>query len=137
MNPSIVVTFDGTGIQALAFYDYVFDVDPSVFVLQNEVPSGSCYPTGEEERPRLLRGDLPLGGLTLRFQDTETPGEKGGPHPWIHMAFEEEEELLLRFSRLAEEGQVIAPFDRSLWSFLEGTVEDVHGLRWTLSLERE
>ena len=131
LNPYL--TFNGQCEQALKFYEKVLGAKIQGMMTWGEMPGTDQLPP--ESHKLIMHATLTIGDQELMGADSP-PGRYQKPqgiNVSIHLKDSAEGERI--FNDLAENGNVIMPFQKTFWSHGFGMCIDQFGIPWMVNTE--
>lgn len=90
----------------------------------------------ESHKNQVLHALFRFGDNSIMASDTipGPPLERGSNYA-LTLSFKDEEKALRTFNELANDGQIIMPFEKQFWGAFFGQLEDRFGIRWMVDCE--
>ena len=130
MNPTPYLVFQGNCREALEFYAEIFGAEIEMMMTADQMP-GYDIPEGNEKL--IAHGTVEFPDGHLMASDDIMGGGKPMAGSSIHLALPSTAEGQTAFDRLAEEGEVEMPYQKTFWSPGFGTLRDKFGINWMIS----
>jgi len=135
MKFQLFINFDGNCLEAIKFYEGVFESKTGSMMRYSDAPASDGYVVNEEDKDRVMYADLPIGGLTVMFSDAPANGGfVRGNNICPTLGFDSEGEITKIYGRLKEGGRVYLELQKTFFSEKFAMVEDKFGIIWQLSL---
>lgn len=135
MTLHVYLNFPGNAIDALRYYEDVFDTKAEVTTFA-EIPDDPNFKVSEEARNKVMHASMKIADSILMLSDSppEMGEVKQGNNFSIALVLNDRAKLKEYFERLSKDGQVIMPLGETFWSKMFGTVTDVFGIDWMFDL---
>ena len=135
MKLELFLNFDGNCLEALKFYEGVFETKIANLMRYSDAPAADGYEASEKDRDRVMYAGLPLGGMVVMFSDAPDNGEfVQGNNVCPTLGFDSEAEITRVYNALKEGGEVYLELQKTFFSELFAMVEDKFGIIWQLTL---
>lgn len=128
MNVHLV--FPGNCREAMAFYAEVTGGNIEAMITFGETPAAADTP--EHWHDRIIHASLNLRGRHLMGADMEGDCYRAPQGAHVQLVYEEPEQAEEVFTRLADGGTVIMPFEETFWARRFGMVTDRFGVHWMI-----
>lgn len=124
----LYLKFEGQALEALRFYEAMFDVKHNYLMMYSDIPS---YAKTEEQKNWVAHASFRLGGTQINLGDDEDAQEGGRTAVMLrHDALADTKALYDRF--LQEGAQALMPFTQTFYSPGYAVVRDRFGVTWHL-----
>ena len=133
MDLSAYVSFKGDCEAAFAFYEELLGATPGLIFRYADTPMVDAVPAGWETR--IMHGSIKIAGCLLEGADVP-PERYEAPKGFslsLNVATAEDAERI--FARLAVNGRVQYPMEKTFWSERFGMVVDRFGIPWMVNCE--
>ena len=130
-------TFEGNAEEAIQFYADALDGEILGMTRYKDAPADALgFPIPDDYLEKVMHCALNIQGETLYFSDAfpGMPVTKGNGIA-IMIACVTEEELRNTFDKLAQDGEVAMPVDKTFWGSIFGSLVDKFGIGWNLEYE--
>ncbi|WP_209124762.1 VOC family protein [Alkalihalobacillus sp. BA299] len=136
INPYLI--FDGTGQEAVKFYEKALDAKVNFFQTFGEMPENPEYSIPAGAKDRVMHAHLKIGNTDLMISDT-FPGQplQIGSQVQVSITTNCVEKSQGIFKQLEDGGQVGMPLQETFWSPAYGSVTDKFGITWQVSTHVE
>lgn len=134
LNTNPYLHFMGTAEEAMNFYKSVFGGEFTIFQRYKDVPGAEKMPAVEQEK--IMHISLVGNGITLMASDSVQPmGNDISTGNNIHICLhtESETEVDKIFARLAKDGQVEMPPNKTFWGAYFAMCRDKFGVQWMVN----
>ncbi len=128
MNPYFM--FNGTGIEAVRFYEDVFNAEVMEFQTYADLPNAK-----EGDDNLLLHANLKIGQNEIMLSDTDPDHPiEAGTHISVAVVTDDADETSDIFRKIRENGgEEAMPLQETFFSPAYGKVKDKYGIEWQLS----
>ena len=135
MKLELFINFDGNCLEALKFYEGVFETEIMNLMCYRDAPAADGYEVSEKDKDRVMYAGLPIGGMLVMFSDAPDNGEfVRGNNVCPTLGLDDEVEITNVYNRLKEGGEVYMELQKTFFSELFAMVEDKFGIIWQLTL---
>ena len=134
MELNAYVSFKGDCEEAFKCYEEILGAKPGLVFRYADSPIADVVPDGWETK--VMHGSVTIGGQRLEGADVP-PERYEAPKGFslsINVPTPGEAERL--FERLAEEGRVVYPIEKTFWSERFGMIVDRFGVPWMINCEK-
>ena len=98
-----------------------------------DAPEGS-FPVPDAFKEQVMHCTLAAKGATIMASDTIEPDQlKYGTNSSLSVGIDDAEEAEAIFNGLAQEGQVLMPYEDAFWGGKFGMAVDKFGIQWMVS----
>lgn len=125
------LNYDGDAAAAIEHYREALGAEVEEVNHFREMPE---QPFGPEAADRIMHASLRLGAARVMLSDVPpkmTPPRGGNAH--VAVAFDDVDEMMRAYHKLAETGEVMMELHDSFWGPKFGMVTDRFGVRWMLN----
>ncbi len=130
------LTFNGKCREAFEAYARIFDGEVLFFQLYDEMPGADQLP--DATLRRVMHGQVSLQGQVLMGSDTMKPADYLRPQGFqVQTEWADAELAGDAFNALAQDGEIIMPFEETFWSHGFGIVRDRFGIMWMVNLNMD
>jgi len=138
MKLELFINFDGNCLEALGFYEEVFQTKIGNLMRYSDAPAADGYEVSEKDKDRVMYAGLPMGGMVVMFSDAPANDTfVRGNNICPTLGFDSEAEIARVYEGLKEGGQVYMELQKTFFSELFAMVEDQFGIIWQLTLGAE
>lgn len=139
MKTNTYLHFNGNCEEAMNYYADVLGGDITMMMQFKDAPEEVCKNIPEFAQELIMHSVLEIGEMAILASDYLNQHEEfnQGNNFAISLNAEDEDEALAVFSGLAEDGEVLMPFDDAFWGGKFGMVKDKFGVSWMMSFEDE
>lgn len=132
------INFDGNCLEAVRFYEEVFETEEPEIMFYRDMPDDADFHVSEEMEDLVLHTSLEIEGNTIMFSDVP-PGMPltVGNNVSLVILSDDKEKLRSMFNKLKEEGTVSMELQEMFWSELYGYVTDKFGVNWQFDHDTE
>jgi len=126
--------FNGNAVDALKFYEKVFQTKQPEVMLFNEMPGADpASPYGE----KILHAEIVIGNDVYYVSDVVGNEEVTmGNNLQINLNCDSEEELRKIFAGLGDGATITMPLENTFWDALFAGLTDKFGISWTLNFQK-
>lgn len=128
---STAIHFPGCCMEAIAFYETVFDVTDKNILLNRDAPSNAGMTITEETKDHVTHAELIICGTRITMSDT-TEQVVAGNMFVLNVFLDSADEVRLAYQKLKEGGTVRVTIGPQFFSPMYGSVKDRFGLTWQL-----
>lgn len=130
------LTFNGTCRKAFETYAQIFGGEVLFFQQYDEMPGHDDLP--KSALKRVMHGQVSLQDQIIMGSDTMNPADYQRPQGF-QLQTEWDDPNLARdtFSALAEDGEVLMPFEETFWSPGFGLLRDRFDIMWMVNVNGE
>lgn len=132
---NVYVAFPGTCREAMQFYADVLGGHIECLLTYAETPAAEHAPPSLHDR--IIHASLNLRGRRLMGADMAPEQYMPPQGVQIQLEYQEIEQASLTFTRLAEGGEVIMPFEPTFWSAGFGMATDRFGVQWMINVSAD
>lgn len=130
------VSFPGNAVEAIAFYEKVFDAERMFMSQFKDLPEGEGEMQGDPEH--ILHATIKIGETPLMISDDPGPNFKAGNQIALTWSTDDEEELNTVWNRFVEAGsKVEMELEPTFFSPQFGVLVDPYGIQWMLMMYDE
>lgn len=124
LNPYI--NFSNTAAQAIVLYERVLGAQIVNVARAGDIPGMTV---AADRKDRIMHAVLLLNGMPLMLSDAAKNVSEGST---VHVSldFTELEEMMQKFTALADGGAVTVPLQETFWGAKFGMLTDAFGVRW-------
>jgi len=134
MKLELFINFDGNCLEALKFYENVFETKVGNLMRYSDAPAEDGYEASEKDRDRVMYAGLPVGGIVVMFSDAPDDGSfVCGNNICPTLGFDSEAEIRRVYNALADGGEAYMELQKTFFSELFAMVEDKFGIIWQLT----
>ena len=134
MKLELFINFDGNCLEALKFYERVFETTIGNLMRYSDAPAADGYEVSEKDKDRVMYAGLPVGGMVVMFSDAPDNGEfVRGNNICPTLGFDNETEITRVYNELKEGGAVYMELQKTFFSEQFAMVEDKFGIIWQLT----
>jgi len=138
MKLELFINFDGNCLEALRFYEGVFETKVGNLMRYSDAPSEDGYEASDKDKDRVMYAGLPLGGMVVMFSDAPANGSfVRGNNICPTLSFDSEAEITRVYNELKQGGEVYMELQPTFFSELFAMVKDKFGIIWQLTLNTE
>ncbi|MCL2427191.1 MAG: VOC family protein [Oscillospiraceae bacterium] len=135
MKLELFINFDGNCLEALRFYENVFETKVGNLMRYSDAPAADGYEVSEKDKDRVMYAGLPLGDMVVMFSDAPDTGEfVRGNNVCPTLGFDNEAEIRKVYNALKKGGDVYMELQKTFFGELFAMVEDKFGIIWQLTL---
>ena len=135
MKLELFINFDGNCLDALKFYERIFNTKIENLMRYSDAPAADGYEVNEKDKDRVMYAGLPVGDMIVMFSDAPDNGEFiCGNNVCPTLSFDSEAEISRIYNELKEGGEVYMELQKTFFSELFAMVEDKFGIIWQLTL---
>ncbi len=135
MQLSPYIAFDGNGREAIDYYCETLGAEIVMAMNFGDMPEQGDWIT-DANRDRLAHATLRIGDMTIMASDT--PGfepHNGFSGVTLQVACDTLEEGQTFFEKLAADGTVMMPFEKTFWAQRFGMLTDKFGVPWMVNVD--
>jgi PhnB protein len=133
MNVIPYLVFEGTTEEVMNFYAEIFGGE---IVTIQRYSDGQGMEVPEDYKNKVLHGRLKIGKDLLYFSDA-FPGQKvaAGNQISLSIEFDSEEKIDQAYEKLATDGNVKMPLQKTFWGAKYAKLTDQYGIGWDLNYQ--
>jgi len=129
VNPYIA--FKGNCRNAIEFYKSALDAEVLFTQTVGESPMANMGPA-----ENIMHCTIKVGNSTIMMCDDPRPdSQASGGNISLAIGLDDPEKAKQIFARLAQEGSVVMPLDKTYWAEAFGMVNDKFGIKWMINCE--
>ncbi len=134
INPYL--SFPGNSKEVIAFYEEVFHTKADIMGY-DDLPEGEEMEMGVDMTGKVMHSEMKIEGATVMISDDPYNVEVKKSNISLGVFADDKKRIREYFEKLAEEGEVIMPLEKTFWSELFGIVKDKYEIEWLFNYERE
>ncbi|MGI2328381.1 VOC family protein [Planococcus sp. YIM B11945] len=136
MPVNIYMNFNGDCRDAVEYYANVFGVPTPDIMTFGEGPSEPGFEMPEEMKNLVMHARINLYGSDVMFSDS-MPGSPVtfGNNLNMTVVTTDLEKMKTDFEKLAKDGEVRIPLEKTFWSAAYGAIKDKFGIEWQFSYD--
>jgi PhnB protein len=136
MSVNAYLIFNGNCREAAAYYAQVFGTPPPEIMAFGDSPPEPGFEVPEEMKDLVMHTSLNIHGSEVMFSDAMAGSPTVfGTNVNLTVVSEDLEKLTEDFDKLAEEGNVIMPLQKTFWSAAYGVLKDKYGIMWQFNYD--
>ena len=130
------ISFNGTCEEAVNFYQSIMGGTVSSMKFK-EMPPNEEMPVSEAWQDKIMHSSLTFDdGNVIYFSDSwDQSPVKFGNFSSIHLVVENEKQVYDFVEKLAADGTVTMPADKTFWNSVYGSLVDKYGISWGIEFE--
>ncbi|MGX7203991.1 VOC family protein [Enterococcus pingfangensis] len=132
----IYLHFTDQAAEAITFYEDVFKTKPAQIMTFGQMPPDDNNPVDDSIKDLVLHANLQINDTNVMISDSPeslaSPRIIGNTVALVFNATTAEEALEI-FQRLAENGTVLLPLEKTFWAELYGMVKDQYDVNWYIN----
>lgn len=127
--------FNGNCEAALHWYKDIFDGE---IVYLQRFEDGPDMGISKEHIQQIMHAQLRIDDMVLYLSDN-FPGSppKTDSRVTLNIALSDEQKATKLFDALAQQGNIIMPFEKQFWGDTFGSLTDKFGISWSINLNKE
>ncbi|MDN7242760.1 VOC family protein [Planococcus sp. N028] len=128
--------FNGNCREAVDYYSDVFGTEKPEIMKFGDMPPEDGYVLPEDAKDLVMHTAFDVHGSQVMFSDA-MPGSKVtfGKNINLTVVADDLDKMTAEFDRLAQDGKVIMPLEKTFWSPAYGALEDKFGVNWQFSYD--
>jgi PhnB protein len=134
LSPTIAFNFDGRCEQAFKFYEQCLDARIAFMLKWGDSPAAGQAP--KEWAGKILHGRISIGNTEIVGGDVLPEHYQMPQGCGIILSTDDPSMAERIFNRLAENGTIYLPLEKTFWALRYGVVVDQFGLRWEINCEQ-
>jgi len=135
MKLELFINFNGNCLEALKFYENVFETKIGNLMHYSDAPTDDGYEVSEADKNRVMYAGLPIGGIVVMFSDAPADGNfVAGNNICPTLSLNSEAEITRIYTALKDGGEVYLALQKTFFSELFAMVKDKFGIIWQLTL---
>jgi PhnB protein len=134
------INFDGNCLQALEFYQEVFETEKADLMTFGQMPPDPDFPVTEETKGLVAHATLKINDGIIMFSDVPPgmPFIAGNNISLMVSGKDIADKLALYFNRIKDDGgTVVMELQETFWTKLYGSVTDKFGITWQFNLDSD
>lgn len=140
MALNVYMNFSGNATEVINYYKNVFNTPEPEIMYYKDMPPSDDFPVTPDMENMVMHGAIRLQDSTIMFSDV--PPESPMPLDFgnnMSMMYSSEnyDELKKLFDKMASEGNVTMPFEKTFWSKGYGMLIDKYGIGWQFNCDLE
>ena len=133
----IYLHFKDQAAEVIAFYEKVFETEPSQIMTFGQMPQDDEHPIDDGLKDLVMNSNLKINDTNVMISDSPEnlapPIIVGNNVALVYNAKTTEEATDI-FQQLAENGTILLPLEKTFWAELYGMVKDQYGVIWHINL---
>lgn len=139
MTLGVYLNFEKESREVIEFYEQVFETKCTDLYTFGKLPPNPDFPVSDEIKDLVMNASIMIEDSKVMFSDV--PPNMGltldmGNNITLVIDTQDEAKLTKQFNDLAQEGNVIMPLDKTMWSEKYGYVIDKYGIGWQFNLSK-
>lgn len=133
----IYLHFKNQAAEAIAFYEQTFDTEPAKIMTFGQMPHDEEHPVDDSIKNLVLNSNLKINDTNVMISDSPegmAPPLAIGNNVALVFNAKTATEASEIFQRLAVNGAVLLPLEKTFWAELYGMVKDQYGVTWHINL---
>ncbi|MDT2597511.1 VOC family protein [Enterococcus dongliensis] len=132
----IYLHFNGQAAEVLAFYEDVFKTSAQIMTF-GQMPHDDNFPIDDAIKDLIVNSNLKINETNVMIADSPeslAPPLVVGNNMALVFNAKTAEEALDIFQRLAENGTILLPLEKTFWAEQYGMVKDQYDIIWHINL---
>lgn len=132
INPYL--SFPGNSKEVISYYEEVFQTKADIMTY-DELPDGELLDRDPAMDGKVMHSEMDIAGSMVMISDDPYEKEVKRANVSLGIFLSDEKEIREYYEKLAEEGEIIMPLEKTFWTDLFGIVVDKYDVEWLFNLE--